>query len=759
MTAELFIPPSKALDANANPYSGAKWYFYLTGTLTAEAVFTTSARDTEHSNPVIADSSGKFADIYFNTSVTYRAILKNADDSVELYDIDPVNTGLFSLFASPGGAALIGPSIRDAATAAIVAANTNGSVVELSGLSYEVDSTKTGSNSATNDLGVDGLIPFGTVTPQHFGTTDGVADCVPVIQRAIDYLVTIGGGILFFPRGTYLCQTEIEWKSNVHYSGENKASVLKINATPGPDYMFNQASDDLDNVTFDGLAFDGSLNYPADSTVYKATMAARNTAIRAGSVTVTNLKITNCHFESWPNSSIDINGFSSKKILIDNNTFNQGGYIYKTIGLRIPSDTYTDAQMISEIIISRNNINLSGPQLHYDPSKEDWTASADAIQLDSAKDSIISDNVIDKVGGIGVRIEESFRVSVTGNRIIEPGQEGITFYKNSEDCSCENNSIINWGRIPFVYGIRSYGGANLVARETPKATGPVLPADPSASAYFDTWPYSVDGVDVASIIAYSTTDYYTGSSAGILPFRGYSAISVTNQSKKISITNNVIMGNSDVDGSSKLEHACDFGISMTHSVNDPTVTGLDCVISGNIITGAQQHDIYHPEYHDPIAGVSLLGSAVYNSNVAPTSLIHYSNKLDGSVRGTYVATLTTDSGTITLGNQTLNYTKIGRLCTVSGEITVSAISSPTGSVNLNLPFTGSESTLHRSAHVSSYVRFAALTGSPSGSGILSMGGSATQAELSIENNFVVAGVVSNIQVNTIIIFNFTYQTA
>jgi hypothetical protein len=58
--------------------------------------------------------------------------------------------------------------------------------------------------------------------------------------------------------------------------------------------------------------------------------------------------------------------------------------------------------------------------------------------------------------------------------------------------------------------------------------------------------------------------------------------------------------------------------------------------------------------------------------------------------GLYTATLTCSvSGTITVDSNfnTLAYTRVGRLVTVSGGIRVSAVSSPTGAVVLNLPFT------------------------------------------------------------------------
>ena len=67
------------------------------------------------------------------------------------------------------------------------------------------------------------------------------------------------------------------------------------------------------------------------------------------------------------------------------------------------------------------------------------------------------------------------------------------------------------------------------------------------------------------------------------------------------------------------------------------------------------------------------------------------NALDDYEEGTYTATLTPlTSGSITMNtsNNTLRYTKIGRVVTVTGYLEVLSVSSPTGShVILNLPFT------------------------------------------------------------------------
>jgi hypothetical protein len=55
--------------------------------------------------------------------------------------------------------------------------------------------------------------------------------------------------------------------------------------------------------------------------------------------------------------------------------------------------------------------------------------------------------------------------------------------------------------------------------------------------------------------------------------------------------------------------------------------------------------------------------------------------------GTFIATATADTGTITLSTNTLRNTKTGRTVNISGVLVVDSVSSPTGNVFFTLPFT------------------------------------------------------------------------
>lgn len=135
--AELHITPSRATSSNGLNLGGAKWYFYRSGTTTPQSVYTTSALSVAHSNPVVADAGGKFPPIYFDSTLSYRGILKSADEVTTIYDLDPINTDTLAQLSQNTGAGLIGTS-----TGATVEARLNALNTSASGLTSKVDAAQ-----------------------------------------------------------------------------------------------------------------------------------------------------------------------------------------------------------------------------------------------------------------------------------------------------------------------------------------------------------------------------------------------------------------------------------------------------------------------------------------------------------------------------------------------------------------------------------------------------------------------------------------
>ena len=163
--AELFTTPARATDANGENLSGAKWFFYQTGTLTPQSVFTTAALSTAHLNPVVADAAGKFPAIFFDTTKQYRGILRTADEATVIYDLDPINAGVLAQLGANDGSTLVG--FQQAGTGAVART----------------------AQAKMRDI----------VSVKDFGAVgDGVTDDLAAMQAAHNT-----GKIVYYPKGTY----------------------------------------------------------------------------------------------------------------------------------------------------------------------------------------------------------------------------------------------------------------------------------------------------------------------------------------------------------------------------------------------------------------------------------------------------------------------------------------------------------------------------------------------------------------------------
>lgn len=77
------------IDSNGEPISGAKLYCYEAGSVsTSQLCYQDSALTTAHTNPIVADSAGRFATPVYAQNLQYKFVLKDAND-VTLQTVDP----------------------------------------------------------------------------------------------------------------------------------------------------------------------------------------------------------------------------------------------------------------------------------------------------------------------------------------------------------------------------------------------------------------------------------------------------------------------------------------------------------------------------------------------------------------------------------------------------------------------------------------------------------------------------------------------
>lgn len=174
-----------------------------------------------------------FAVDTFSGLATVTASQVAVGDYVRVIDINAVYQRAADVatdhhLTTPGGVKLYDLQGRNAQAAAMAASLPDGSIVLLAGLPYEVDSSATGSASATNDLGVNGLVPFGVEQPGHYG---GIA-AMAASSRTESYI----------PPGTYVLGTGLDLsnKRSVSLAGDvvlDFTGITDAANVPGRGYL------------------------------------------------------------------------------------------------------------------------------------------------------------------------------------------------------------------------------------------------------------------------------------------------------------------------------------------------------------------------------------------------------------------------------------------------------------------------------------------------------------------------------------------
>ena len=163
---------------------GAKVTFLKAETTTQQNVYTTSALDTVHTNPVVADAAGELAAIYLDDNLAYRVQVRDSDD-VLLYDQDNINN----------------PNIR----APYYGQTTGELAAGVTPTNYEYE---------PGDVRRYGADPL------------GMSDSVTAFVNAI-----ASGDSIYIPDGTYKVNSQIEIAKSMHVSFGNV--VIDASAATG----------------------------------------------------------------------------------------------------------------------------------------------------------------------------------------------------------------------------------------------------------------------------------------------------------------------------------------------------------------------------------------------------------------------------------------------------------------------------------------------------------------------------------------------
>lgn len=294
--ASRFVLPFSDVGQGILPSDGAKLFFFATGTSTPKDTFSDAAGTVPNANPVIADASGVFGDIFISGS--YKAQLKDKND-VLIWEADPVDE--FAL--SSNVRSLLNDDKRYGPLFATVSAMTTGSPVSIDGVAVDLQSGMTvqtqGYTSATDDGGARYLIrtaaEFGA-TPDEKGdhtlangnvavlqngamlnvrqfgaVADGVTNDSAALQACIDAAETLGRTI-YAQAGVYIIGTKITLPYNVNIIGDAVPTSDPTNTVLGTRFKrstaltmieingSNRTTDRIGHNVLERLAFEDAAN-------------------------------------------------------------------------------------------------------------------------------------------------------------------------------------------------------------------------------------------------------------------------------------------------------------------------------------------------------------------------------------------------------------------------------------------------------------------------------------------------------------------
>ena len=223
-------------DNNGVPLAGGLLYTYTAGTTTPLTTYTSNLANVPNSNPIVLNSAGRLDnEIWLTQGLSYKFVLETStnvvigtyDNISGANDQTALNTFITTL-AGPTGSSLVGYN--------------------------------EGGISAVNRTVQSKLQEI--ISVKDFGATgDGVTNDTTACQNAWNAVKALGGGVLYFPAGTYLCNIVGLGSDNVCLQGVGEGSIICS-------YTANAFAIKYDGGFPSGALFVNDLNFK-DSTAAK----------------------------------------------------------------------------------------------------------------------------------------------------------------------------------------------------------------------------------------------------------------------------------------------------------------------------------------------------------------------------------------------------------------------------------------------------------------------------------------------------------
>jgi hypothetical protein len=193
------VPHIQFLDSSGRPLAGGKLYTYQAGTNLQQASYSDSTGTVLNSNPVVLDAGG-FANVWLDTTKSYKFVLQNALGSQQWTADNVANTSFVDLFTNQ-----------------TIAGNKTWSGTQT----FNGAVTLGGGTSVTGSMAVSGGMTANAINGVQ--AVDGVTNLD--IQAAISAAGATGE--VYIPAGTYQPSSQIVSASPIRICGAGESTVIQ----------------------------------------------------------------------------------------------------------------------------------------------------------------------------------------------------------------------------------------------------------------------------------------------------------------------------------------------------------------------------------------------------------------------------------------------------------------------------------------------------------------------------------------------------
>jgi len=315
----------------------------------------------------------------------------------------------------------------------------------LSGADYRTDIEHNGVKwvgwEFTFDIQYDGEMMakamFVNVT-EYGALGDGVTDDTSAIEEAIQHAIDLGGAIVYFPSGTYLCQINMTGLNNIILRGTGAGSILSLASLSSPALTIQNSTDvAIEHLKFDGRNSDGAT---ATTTYFK---------------TITNIIIQHCIFDDCTTRAVNFpattGGTINTNVIVSQCIFSSMSldaiYVGESSGTYIINNDINDAPDVAiDTGESKYNTLVVGNIIR--------SCNGGIYSMGTGDTTIVSNNELLECSGTGIRISgdegaipAGFRQRwiATNNTLVGSGLGSVGFRSDAHNGILANNLFNGFG--------------------------------------------------------------------------------------------------------------------------------------------------------------------------------------------------------------------------------------------------------------------------------------------------------------------------